>query len=105
MIKILQRFFGIQPIDYRELISRGAIIVDVRSQHEYKSGHISGSRNYPLDNIRTKLTDLRKMNKPVITVCLSGARSAMAKNILKSAGIEAYNGGAWTRLQSKLREF
>ncbi|MBK8140976.1 MAG: rhodanese-like domain-containing protein [Chitinophagaceae bacterium] len=84
------------------MVSNGAIIVDVRTSAEFKAGHIPGSKNFPLDNIRTKVADLKKLNKPVITVCRSGARSGMAKGILKSAGIEVYNGGAWTSLKSKI---
>ena len=80
-----------------------SIIIDVRTNNEYKTGHISGSKNFPLDNIRKKTADLKKLNKPVITVCRSGARSGMAKGILKSAGIEVYNAGPWTSLRSKLK--
>ena len=56
----------------------------------------------PLDSIRTKINELKKLNKPVITVCRSGARSGMAKGILKSAGLEVYNGGPWNSLRNKL---
>ena len=102
MFRFLQKLFGGTPVDYKELMTRGAIIVDVRSQAEFKSGHINGSKNYPLDSLRSKINDLKKQNKPVITVCLSGGRSGMAKNILKAAGIEVYNGGPWTSLRSKI---
>lgn len=102
MIGFLKNIFGGTAVDLRELVSKGAIIVDVRSAAEYKSGHIKGSKNFPLDNIRSKVAELKKINKPVITVCRSGARSSMARNILRSAGIEVYNGGPWTRLQHKI---
>ena len=102
MLGFLKKLFGGTPVNYKELVSNGAIIVDVRSTGEYKSGHIPGSRNLPLDGIRGKIQDLKKTNKPVITVCRSGARSSMAKSILKSAGIEVYNGGAWNSLMNKI---
>lgn len=102
MLSFLKRIFGGTPVNYKELVSNGAIIVDVRSASEFKSGNLPGSKNFPLDNIRKKVSDLKKMNKPVITVCRSGARSGMAKGILQSAGIEVYNGGAWTSLKSKI---
>ena len=102
MLALLKKLFGGASVNYKELVSNGAIIVDVRSAGEYKAGHIPGSKNFPLDNIRTKVADLKKLNKPVITVCRSGARSGMAKGILKSSGIEVYNGGPWTSLKSKL---
>lgn len=102
MIGFLKKVFGITSVNYKELASNGAVIVDVRTVAEYKSGHIPGSRNYPLDSIRSKVAELKKLNKPVITVCRSGARSGMAKNILKSAGIEAYNGGPWNLLKNRI---
>lgn len=102
MLGFLKKIFGGTPINYKELVSNGAIIVDVRSAGEYKAGHIPGSKNFPLDNIRSKVAELKKINKPVITVCRSGARSGMAKSILKSAGIEVYNGGPWTSLKNKI---
>ena len=102
MLKFLKKLFGGTSVNYKELVTNGSIIIDVRSASEYKAGHIPGSKNYPLDNIRSKVAELKKLNKPVITVCRSGARSGMAKGILKSAGIEVYNGGPWTSLKSKL---
>ena len=102
MLAFLKKIFGGTTINYKEQVTNGAIIVDVRTSGEFKAGHIPGSKNFPLDNIRTKVADLKKLNKPVITVCRSGARSGMAKGILKSAGIEVYNGGAWTSLKSKI---
>ncbi len=102
MLSFLQKLFGGTPVNYKELIHNGAVIVDVRTPGEFKSGHINGSKNYPLDTIRGKVNDLKKLNKPVITVCLSGGRSSMAKNILKAAGIEVYNGGPWTSLRQKI---
>lgn len=103
MIEFIKKIFGIKTVDFRELVNNGAVIIDVRSPMEFKSGNIKGSKNFPVENIRSKVADIKKLNKPVITVCRSGARSGMAKSILKSAGIEVYNGGPWTSLQSKIR--
>jgi phage shock protein E len=104
MFGIFNKLFGGgTSVNYKDLVCNGAVIVDVRSPGEYKDGHIDGSKNYPLDSIRTKITALKQLNKPVITVCRSGTRSGMAKSILQAAGIEVYNGGPWTGLQSKIR--
>lgn len=102
MFSFLKSLFG-PGTDYKALLQQGAVIVDVRSPGEYKSGHIKEARNIPVDTIRAKVGELKKLNKPVITCCASGARSGMAKSILKANGIDAYNGGPWTSLQSKIR--
>jgi phage shock protein E len=89
--------------DVAKLVKEGAVIVDVRTKGEYQAGHIEGSRNIPLDNIKKEAAVVKNLNKPVVTVCRSGNRSGMAKSILAAAGIEAYNGGAWTNLKRQIQ--
>ena len=88
--------------DLASLVKEGAVIVDVRTKHEFQAEHLEGSKNIPLDMVRKELDKMKKLNKPIITVCRSGNRSAMATSILSSAGIRAYNGGPWTDLKRKL---
>jgi rhodanese-related sulfurtransferase len=89
-------------VDYKALMKDGAQIVDVRSPGEYKSGHVQGSVNIPLDALPNNLSRISK-SKPVITCCASGMRSGSARSLLLSAGYtEVYNGGSWTRLQSQI---
>jgi rhodanese-related sulfurtransferase len=102
-MSIFQRLFSSAPAtDYADLVRKGAMIVDVRTPGEFSSGNIKGSVNIPLDVISSKVQELKKKNKPVITVCRSGNRSGSAKSILENAGIEVYNGGAWDSLQNKI---
>lgn len=84
----------------QQALDKGAVIIDVRMPGEYSQGHIKGAKNIPLNEIKLKLEIIKKWGKPVITVCRSGSRSLMAKNTLSAAGIETYNGGAWTNLQT-----
>lgn len=99
----LRKLLGLGPkADYAELIRQGAIIVDVRTPGEYKSGHIKGSLNLPLDSLGNNLSKLKK-DKCIICCCASGMRSGAAKNILQSKGFnEVYNGGSWMGLQNKI---
>lgn len=94
---------GLGPkVDYAELVKNGAQIIDVRTKGEYQGGHIRGSVNIPLQNLQNSISKIKK-DKPVITCCASGMRSASAKSILKSNGFtEVHNGGGWTSLQSKI---
>jgi len=104
MINLLKNLFGLGPkTDYAQLIKEGAIILDVRSKGEYNSGHIKGSINIPVDQLRNNFGKLKNKEKPIITCCASGMRSASAKGLLKSNGyLEVYNGGSWGSLQNKL---
>lgn len=80
------------------LLENGAVIIDVRSKQEYSGGAIPGSENIPLGNLSSKIKQIKSLETPVITVCASGMRSGVAKGQLKAAGIEAYNGGPWTKM-------
>ncbi len=96
-----QRIFGGQSVDFKALNQEGALILDVRTPGEFKSGHIKGSVNVPLQVLDQQLTKLNK-NQTIITCCASGMRSGSAKGILKAKGFTVHNGGAWQSLQRKL---
>jgi rhodanese-related sulfurtransferase len=102
MFSFFKKLFG-PGTDFKALKENGAIIIDVRTPQEFDHGHIQGSKNIPLDKIQREVKTIKNMNKPIITVCKSGARSGMAKSILKSAGVEVYNGGPWNVLVGKIR--
>ncbi len=104
MIQKIKNLLGFEaPLDFKKLLEDGGAIIDVRSVGEFQSGHIKGSVNIPLQNLSQHLSKLKK-DKPVITCCASGMRSASAKSILKSSGFkEVYNGGGWMSLQNKIR--
>ncbi|HWB63233.1 MAG TPA: rhodanese-like domain-containing protein [Chitinophagales bacterium] len=103
-MSFFRNLFGLAPeADFADLVNnKGATIVDVRTRAEYSGGHIKGSVNIPLDQIHQHVGKL-KNKQPIVTCCCSGARSASATSILKSNGLEAYNGGGWASLNSKVR--
>lgn len=104
MIEQLRNLFGLGPkVDYKELIQRGAVIIDVRTKGEYQSGSIKGSLNIPVQNLHSQMGRIKK-DKAIITCCASGMRSGSARRILKSNGFtEVHNGGGWMSLQYKIR--
>ena len=103
MINAIKNILGFGPkVDYAALLKQGDTIIDVRTKDEYQGGHIKGSVNIPLQNLQNNLSKIKK-DKPVITCCASGMRSASAKSILKSNGFtEVHNGGGWMSLQNKI---
>lgn len=86
-----------------EAISKGAVIIDVRSEGEFAGGHVKGSKNIPLQKISTQANKIKGYNKPVVLCCASGMRSSQATNYLKQQGIEAYNGGSWHSVQRLIK--
>lgn len=62
-------------------------VVDVRSAAEFEGelGHLPGATLIPLDELRGRVAEVPE-DKPVVLVCQTGKRSAMATNILRQAG-------------------
>ncbi len=100
---LFSMFGGVGKQDaVKEMLAKGAMIIDVRTPDEYRSGHITNSVNIPLNLLLGKVNDLKRKNKPIITCCRSGARSGMAADQLKSAGIDVMNGGGWDSLEAMM---
>ena len=69
------------------------VIIDVRSKHEYDSEHIDGALLFPVENIAAgQMPDVDK-NEEIILYCRSGARSAMAANIMSAKGFTKVTSG------------
>lgn len=79
-------------------IQEGAMLVDVRTVREFKSGSVPGALNIPLDTLGSQLHKLPKENK-IVVFCRSGMRSGQAKRILEQKGYtRVINGGTWTKV-------
>jgi len=74
--------------------NRGTI-VDVRTKEEFKGGHVEGSLNIPLHEIRDRIEELKTLPTPLVFCCASGNRSGQATYLLSSMGIECHNAGSW----------
>jgi rhodanese-related sulfurtransferase len=101
---LLDFLFGNKNKKIENFMSRDAIIIDVRTKSEFANGAIPGSKNIPLQMINSKIKDIKKLNKPIITCCASGMRSGNAASILNSQGIETMNGGGWKSLYQRIAQ-
>lgn len=104
-IYITYRIYRYQTLDngLPQLIKKGAIILDVRTEKEYETGHIKGSLNISLGTIRERYIELDP-HKTYITVCSHGLRSVKVESILREKGFKkVYNGGAWSDLEKSLK--
>jgi rhodanese-related sulfurtransferase len=82
-------------------VKNKAVIVDVREQDDWNEHHIHGAIRIPLSQLKERLDELEPYkNRPIVTQCQAGMRSAQAQLILKAAGfskVYLMNGGmqAW----------
>ena len=66
----------------------GPRVLDVRTPAEFETGHISGSYNIPLDNLREHRGELRRhLDEDVVLVCRSGNRAEQAEKALAEVGL------------------
>jgi rhodanese-related sulfurtransferase len=78
--------------------------VDVRSEAEFKSGHLKNALNIPLEQFQNRYTEIIGLGEiPVVFYCRSGNRSGQAVSYLRHKGIEnIYNGGVMEEVQNYL---
>jgi len=77
------------------LLQGGAELLDVREKDERDTGYIAGSRNIPYRLLALGEADLPR-DKPIVTICETGPRAAIAASILAAHGFDAHpvvNGG------------
>jgi phage shock protein E len=82
----------------REKVASGALLLDVRSEMEFRGGAIPGAINIPVQSLAGRLGELDRA-RPVVVYCASGMRSASAASLLRRSGFaEVYDLGpaaAW----------
>jgi hydroxyacylglutathione hydrolase len=75
------------PADVEARMNAGAIVVDVRSTAEWRSGHVTGSLHIPLGKLVSQMNE-RPRSQSIVLVCESGSRSAIGASLLAAAGFE-----------------
>ena len=82
----------VEPVAVEELerlLADGAVeVLDVREADERNSGYIGGSRHVPYRLVRAHGAELAD-GRPVVTICETGSRAAIAASVLAAAGVDA----------------
>ncbi len=72
-------------MEVSEKLAAGAVILDVRTREEYRTGAYPGAINIPVQALAGRMGEVPK-GKPVVVYCASGGRSAIAAKALVRAG-------------------
>jgi len=76
--------------ELEEKIQAGGFLLDVRTVGEFRRGHIEGTTNIPIDEIRDRVGELPK-DRTILVYCLTGARSYFVCRTLTQLGYRAMN--------------
>lgn len=79
---------GLMDVTCPEDVKEEDFVLDVRTPQEYAAGHIAGSVNIPLDELRERLGELPKDTAITVT-CAVGLRGYIAARILAGHGFKA----------------
>jgi glyoxylase-like metal-dependent hydrolase (beta-lactamase superfamily II)/rhodanese-related sulfurtransferase len=83
----------LEPVSLDELerlLADDAVeLLDVREADERDEGHVPGSRHLPYRTARAAAEAGLLNGRPVVTICETGARAAVAASVLQATGIDA----------------
>ena len=89
-LRELHQMTQLSVVDLNSTLFRGGkpAILDVRSQGEWKSNRIFGSRNIPLAQLTIRVSELSS-SSPLVVVCQDGYQSAVASSWLQANGFDS----------------
>lgn len=89
----------------QKCLSKGALVIDVRTPAEFDIRHLPQAINLPVDQIEITLpARVTDKNQPILLHCRAGRRSALAMQKLNAVGyINVYNLGSYTRAERIVR--
>jgi phage shock protein E len=82
-------------------VDNGALIIDVRTQEEFRTGHLREAINIPLQMLPRNVKSLDK-KREIVVYCRSGSRSISAAKFLKEQGYTVYDVGTQGNWNKKI---
>ncbi len=91
MTEFRGRLLGFKEVPPNEAVrlmnQEDSIVLDVRDEATFNSGHILNATNIPVGLLESRLGELSESrNKPVLVVCRNGQDSARAGGVLQKQG-------------------
>ena len=71
-----------------EMQSQGALIVDVRNQDEWDSGHVIGALFIPVDDVLMEADAKLPKDRDLLLICAAGVRSGLGCEMLSALGYD-----------------
>jgi len=83
-----------------EVTAGTALLVDVRRDDEWASGHATGAIHLPIERINAGEVPTKDTSKKIYLYCLSGGRAGRAAQALKQNGFDAESIGGLSGWQA-----
>jgi rhodanese-related sulfurtransferase len=80
----------IDPAAAADRVAGGALLIDVRQAYEWDAGHVAGADHVPLEELPAAAARINR-DRPIVFVCRTGSRSALATEVFRASGYEAFN--------------
>lgn len=68
----------------------GTVVVDVRREDEWITGHIAGARHIPIDDLADRMDEVPR-DKRLLFICAMGVRSGLACEVAAAMGYATEN--------------
>ncbi len=76
--------------DFAAAHAAGAVVVDVREDHEFTAGHVPGAVHVPMGELPGRVAEL-PTDQPFFVICAVGGRSRQVVDHLRAQGLNAFN--------------
>ena len=88
--QIKDRIEEVDPAAVRDQLQTGALVIDVRQDEEWATGHIPGAHHVPKSHLESRIEGAAPdKSQPVVLYCASGQRSAWAaRTLIEDLGYE-----------------
>lgn len=93
-----------KPVNFRSLLHRGAVLLDVRTKEEFAGRHLPGAVNIPYEDIDQNIDAIKAWDKSVLVYGARDQRSLLAMRKLNNHGICAFNAGSRDCLRELLEQ-
>jgi rhodanese-related sulfurtransferase len=92
LLRLKQSAHRVGPLEATHLINhQNAVVLDIRSQEAFRSGHIIGAISLPLMDLEKKYKKIEKYSKqPIIIVCAASLESSRAASFLLKNSYNAH---------------
>ena len=86
-------YFRVDSNEAQQMLAgdpEGTVVIDVRRDDEWVTGHVTGARHIPIDDLADRIDEVPQ-DKRLLFICAAGVRSGLACELASSFGYDTQN--------------